>query len=281
MKMTPFAAYITLKKTVQTDVNGFQVNPAPPLLFLLQKAQEDIQRLEVDNVKWKAAAERSAHEAQVLLDSLEETNQAVEDLANKNSSLHERIAKAEEENSNIHAIKTDYEYKFKENKKKYLEELNELQLQIKDLAKTNKTREKEVHDLNSKLENTRGSLKSCKTEKSQLKINKTKVEIRKLKQKQQKERKETPINTVDFENKDVNANVEIKVLNHAVISSVSSPFISMVSHFVPNLHQSSQKPDEVVPLEPVETYENEYENIELEEKEEGFYWSEAAKTHDR
>ena len=106
MKMTPFAAYITLKKTVQTDVNGFQVNPAPPLLFLLQKAQEDIQRLEVDNVKWKAAAERSAHEAQVLLDSLEETNQAVEDLANKNSSLHERIAKAEEENSNIHTIET-------------------------------------------------------------------------------------------------------------------------------------------------------------------------------
>ena len=191
MKMTPFAAYITLKKTVQTDVNGFQVNPAPPLLFLLQKAQEDIQRLEVDNVKWKAAAERSAHEAQVLLDSLEETNQAVEDLANKNSSLHERIAKAEEENSKIHAVKTDYEYKFKENKKKYLEELNELQLQIKDLAKTNKTREKEVHDLNRNLENTRGSLKSCKTEKSQLKINKTKleVEIRKLKQKQQKKGK--------------------------------------------------------------------------------------------
>ena len=75
---------------------------------------------------------------------------------------------------------------------------------------------------------------------------------------------------MDFENKDVNANVEIKVLNHAVISSVSSPFISMVSHFVPNLHQSSQKPDEVVPLKPVETHENKYENIELEEKEEGF-----------
>ena len=30
MKMTPYAAYITLKKTVQTDVNGFQMNPAPP-----------------------------------------------------------------------------------------------------------------------------------------------------------------------------------------------------------------------------------------------------------
>ena len=218
------------------------------------------------------SSERSAHEAQVLLDSLEETNQAVEDLANKNSSLHERIAKAEEENSNIHAVKTDYEYKFKENKKKYLEELNELQLQIKDLAKTNKTREKEVHDLNRKLENTRGSLKSCKTEKSQLKINKTKleVEIRKLKQKQQKERKETPINTVDFENKDVNANVQSEAINHDEISDVSSPFISMVTHFVRNLPKSSQESNDVVPLEPVESYDNEYANIELEEKEEGF-----------
>ena len=164
IKMTPFAAYITLKKTVQKDLNGFYVNPAPPLLFLLQKAQEDIQILEVENSKLKTAVERSVHEAKVLHDSLEETNLAVEYLAKKNISLHEEITKAEKVNSNMLAVKTDYECKVKENRKKYFRELKDLQLQIKVLEKANKAREKEVHDLNRKLENTSDSLKSCKAD---------------------------------------------------------------------------------------------------------------------
>ena len=32
-KMTPYAAYITLKKTVQKDMNGTLATPAPPLLL--------------------------------------------------------------------------------------------------------------------------------------------------------------------------------------------------------------------------------------------------------
>ena len=42
IKTTPYAAYITLKKTVQRKINGDLATPAPPRLFLLQEAQEKI-----------------------------------------------------------------------------------------------------------------------------------------------------------------------------------------------------------------------------------------------
>ena len=51
IKMTPFAAYITLKKSVQKDINGFYATPSPPLLFLFQQAQDEIIRLQTENTK--------------------------------------------------------------------------------------------------------------------------------------------------------------------------------------------------------------------------------------
>ena len=61
------------------------------------------------------------------------------------------------------------------------------------MTKVNKTKVKEIYDLNRNLENTRTALKSCKAEKSKLKINKTKLEadVRKLNQIVQKEKTES------------------------------------------------------------------------------------------
>ena len=39
--MTPFMAYITLKKSVQKDLSGTPAVPSPPILFLLQSAQQE------------------------------------------------------------------------------------------------------------------------------------------------------------------------------------------------------------------------------------------------
>ena len=36
LQVTPFAAYITLKKSVLTDQNGIKAVPAPPVIFLLE-----------------------------------------------------------------------------------------------------------------------------------------------------------------------------------------------------------------------------------------------------
>ena len=39
--LTPFAAYITLKKSTQVDRNGDSFAPSPPLCSLLQQAYKD------------------------------------------------------------------------------------------------------------------------------------------------------------------------------------------------------------------------------------------------
>ena len=53
IQMTPFASYITLKKSVQKDIDGVQATPTPPLLFLLQEARQQILYLQNENFKIK------------------------------------------------------------------------------------------------------------------------------------------------------------------------------------------------------------------------------------
>ena len=50
INVTPFAAYITLKKTLQKDLDGTLAVPAPPLLFLLQQSQQQTLELQVENL---------------------------------------------------------------------------------------------------------------------------------------------------------------------------------------------------------------------------------------
>ena len=54
MKITPYAAYITLKKSTVVDMKGTPSQPSPPLFLLLQQAyrdnliaQEEISRLKI------------------------------------------------------------------------------------------------------------------------------------------------------------------------------------------------------------------------------------------
>ena len=42
IQTTPFAAYITLKKSVQKDLNGDYATPSPTILHLLQETQRQI-----------------------------------------------------------------------------------------------------------------------------------------------------------------------------------------------------------------------------------------------
>ena len=36
IQLTPYAAYITLKKSAQKDLHGLKCTPSPPVLFLVQ-----------------------------------------------------------------------------------------------------------------------------------------------------------------------------------------------------------------------------------------------------
>ena len=57
INMTPFAAYITLKKTLQKDLDGTLAVPAPPLLFLLQQSQQQALELQVENSALKSTVD--------------------------------------------------------------------------------------------------------------------------------------------------------------------------------------------------------------------------------
>ena len=61
------------------------------------------------------------------------------------------------------------ESKLKEVKKQYDVDIKELQIEVKNLTKTNKTKEKEIFKLNPILENTLTTLKNEKSEQSKLK----------------------------------------------------------------------------------------------------------------
>jgi chromosome segregation ATPase len=93
-----------------------------------------------------------------------------------NNILHNKIDKAEKEHFKHYSEVKDSETKKKENKKKFETEIVQLQDQVKALNKSNKLKDKEIHDLSKHGENARDTIKNLKSEKSTLKISKSKLE---------------------------------------------------------------------------------------------------------
>ena len=60
IQMTPYAAYITLKKSPLKNQNGSYAVPSPPVLSLLQEAQRviEIQKREIFDLKASCSASR-------------------------------------------------------------------------------------------------------------------------------------------------------------------------------------------------------------------------------
>ena len=251
--MTPYAAYITLKKTVQKDMNGTLATPAPPLLFLFSQAQEQALRLQVENSELRSTIatlemkyDGVRNENVQLFEAVEEMKKAVAELNDKKSILLNKIDEFEAAAAKNETEKAESEIKLKENKKKHVSEFKVSQTQIKDLRNTLKTKEKENHDLNRTLDNARSTIKSYKAERSELKTCKTRLEseIKKLNQKLLKEKQEPFVKTINSKYKDENANIEIShtisskserippILSSSIKSS--PPSTSMISHWNPS-----------------------------------------------
>ena len=111
-----------------------------------------------------------------LVKCVEDTSKAFSTLREKRNILREKLDVAEKEINNLKSEKAGNDFKPKEIKKKHSEEVNKLQVQVKDFENKNKTNAKVIHDLQRTLENTRATLKNCKSEKSSLKICHTKLE---------------------------------------------------------------------------------------------------------
>ena len=259
LQVTPFTAYITLKKSVQKDVNGVPATPSPPLLYLLQQAQQVILQLQDENSKLKtsvAALEEKTksaiNEKDVLVDTVKEVNEEAAGLAAINNNLRDKINEAEKESSKIKSEKIVLESKIKEARKKYDVELNDLQNQVKNLTKTIKTKEKELLHLDKILENTRSTLKNVKSENSQLKTIKSKLETEKRKLENQKvKRDKGKMKLMKSENNDENANekvVEMKTEKDDEESLKCSFISSLVSHCNPHIIHSPQRPGSITTM---------------------------------
>ena len=121
IKMTPFGAYITLKKTVQKDLYGNHASPSPPLLLVLHQAHQEIRYLQEENSRLKTALhtikkdqDQTVQENENLVKSVEESAESVENVTATNNKLKTKIEIIEKEAVKNRAEIKNYESKLKE-----------------------------------------------------------------------------------------------------------------------------------------------------------------------
>ena len=176
IQMTPFAAYITLKKTTQKDQNGENMIPSPPVLFLLQDAYREINDLKAATEMYRSESQKLTQEVATLTEAVHEANEALNDSKTVNSNLLEKLRKAEKEIGSIEEKKTELENKYKVTKHELLDDVNKMNHKIKALEKALKVKEKENFDISRNLNNARDNIKNLKSEKAHIKTCKTKLE---------------------------------------------------------------------------------------------------------
>ena len=251
LQITPFSAYITLKKSVIKDQNGNQAVPSPPILFVLQQAQQTIQELREENEQLKIKCDATEKKNDILVN---DKATVVEALAVSDNNLAASLATNNSMHSELEAAEKriiEIEASLKDAKKRHLQEINHANAVIKTLEKGSKGLEKEIHDLNRSLGSTRVTLKNLKTEHSSLKMNKTKLEKEIMKLEKIVSKRDSKISLLS--KKDVNKNdvkftdtgtslftsspcssSSIKSLSSTLsISAPSTPFTSMITHWNP------------------------------------------------
>ena len=249
IQITPFAAYITLKKSAQKDLNGHHVPPSPPLLVLVQNVQQENLNLREKNYTLKSAFESLEKNYNHIMmdnasmaDRIEEANRTIDALTKNNEDLNCKIDIADQEAEKYSLEKAGLESKIKEMKKRNVEQVRDLENQVADFNKSFKTKDKLIYDLNTKLQNSRDNLSNCKSEKSALKTNKTKLEatVRKL-EKQIEKKKKSDISDTNGNYAVISKSKDVKPLstqglsNNSKLNPLSLVSLSMVSHWNPNL----------------------------------------------
>ena len=198
IQMTPYAAYITLKKSSLKYQNGTYAVPSPPILSLLQEAQHIIatQKTEILELQTSYAVSRTKVdnieiENASLLDKLNESNKALEASENVNDSLSVEIEKVGKELIKVKAVSELLETKVKDSKKKHSNEVTHLNSEIKSIEKLSKSKDKEIYNQKRVVESTRDTLKNLKAKLSNANICRTRLESENRKLKKQLEKKKS------------------------------------------------------------------------------------------
>ena len=162
IQLTPFAAYITLKKSVQVDLNGCHASPAQPVFLLLQKSYRELTAAQEEVAQLRSVIYASEQKCSELTDSnaslllkLEAADRKLEESYELNRNLEDKLKIKNTEFIRLETIKKECENKMKVQRTEYDHFIAETNIQIKSLNKTVKNKEKEIHNLNKHLENSR------------------------------------------------------------------------------------------------------------------------------
>ena len=298
LQITPFTAYITLKKSVLRDQNGNKAVPAPPVVLLLQQAQQTIGELQAANEHLKMKSDTAETTIENLVNENAVLVNAIDASKNDLATCNDKLKTAEQEIQKLNTLRNSCEASLKDMKKSHLKEINHAKLTIKSLEKSGKGLKKEIHNLNRNLENSRDSLKNLKSENSSLKIGKAKLETDKRKLEKLVNQKEFKINKLNQkEDIDLNKNYlepeesapssytpslcsksNLKP-DYFTPASTSCPyFTSMIAHWNPLPVKNSTMSNPIISMV-AHTVKSSLlicsnrireKNIELEEKEDGF-----------
>ena len=220
--------------------------------------------------------EALAAENGCLIDELEEANKALKSSYSTNDILHAKIDKAEKEMFKHYSELKDSETKKKDAKKKVETEIGQLQDHVKALNKSNKLKDKEIYDLSKHMENARDTIKNLKSDKSTLKIGKSKLES------EVKKFQKNLVKKISYSVKETQTDPDLvsnpslvtpsspqtitssspsptctpttasqtSRVPSSMISSVSNPSLtpSLVSHWIPTTHKISQSPSSILTM---------------------------------
>ena len=253
LQITPYAAYITLKKSVITDQNGIKAVPAPPILFLLQQAHQKIAELQEENKGLKV----KMHENAMLVEAIDASNNTLAASNAAKDTLQTKLEAAEEEIIKVSSLKNSFEANLKDTKKMHLQDMNKANTTIKSLEKRGKGLEKEIHNLRRNLESSRDTLKNLKSDHSSLKISKAKLEAEKRKLEKLFNQREFKIAKLNKKDTDINRNPlkhssspsdKLETIPSSISSSSGPVYTSMIAHWNPLPVEISLMPNSLVTM---------------------------------
>ena len=164
INLTPYAAYVTLKKSTQVNIDGLPMSPYPPTLLLLEQCLSQKRNNENEIEQLKSALMLSEKQCQ--------------DLIHKNNSLRkelgavsESLVKAKEVNVSVIKKAEVREKQLVQSEqvvKKLEDQLEASVHEISSFKKTLKSKEKELHNLTTKFTNSQDTNTNLRYELTQI-----------------------------------------------------------------------------------------------------------------
>ena len=195
IQLTPFSAYITLKKTTQVNKDGIPLEPSPPTFMLLQKAYQDQYLENKENEKLSLALKDSEKKCDELTISnidinkkLKSLEASLADVQAVNENLMMKIKGMDKQIANLINCEETIKGELKLEKKQHIQYVRESDSKIHTLNKTIKNKDKEIYNLTKNLKNSRENIANIKVGTSELKAaeSKLKSQIKHLEKRLQK-----------------------------------------------------------------------------------------------